>query len=246
MITGAKEQVGPQARMTVHTGAVEASEEVASELSENSKNVKAYVRAKMQSALDTALATAQPEAGEPAGWVDIYSVGPFQSGAVALPPGGTPLLPHAVIRVGELAQITGVLVLNPNPLPPSNIVPCDMLSSLQLPYEIEFITLNMTNGTPAPALSTTISGNLVPGQCIYEEVFEFVPEERGCIFETNVCFRILDCQYSSPSYSPFAGFATWVKNLDDPSFLDAFLGIPSPPVQPGFLFNTPVRYMTYR
>lgn len=233
--------------VVVQTGQAQAAEQ--EQMSEQAQNIKSEVKARIEAAMDKAMSRPQIEAAEPQGWADIYASGPYQPGAALVPPAGMqsrPLKPHAVIRVGEWAQIAATLVLNPNSLPQDpNINPTDFLSGFKLPYEIEFVTLNLSHGTAAPELSHKVWGNLEPGYSYYTEVFEFKAKERGCIFETNVCFRILDCYKSSPSYSPFAGFATWVFNYDEPSFLDGLLGVQGTVAQPGFLFNTPIRFMTY-
>lgn len=205
------------------------------------EDVKAQIEAQLQSSLETALTTPRQEIAEPLFWWEIYAYGPIQPGAQLVPPAtflSSPLLPGKVIRVGEKAFIVTVFVLNPFPLPQDpNIIPCDFLSVWRLPYTVEYHTCNVSNCTRGPAdLNVKHEGaHLVPGQCYYVDVLEFTAREEGCIFETNICVRILDCESSVPSASPFAGFARTTINLDPELFL------PSPLLE----FDNPLRFMVY-
>jgi hypothetical protein len=86
-------------------------------------------------------------------------------------------------------------------------------------------------------LNVTHEGHLYPGHFFYIDLLHFVAEREGCIFETNICGRILGCEYEGRycTSPPFAGFVRWVADIDE----DLFLG------SPGLEFDNPVRFMVY-
>jgi hypothetical protein len=189
-------------------------------------DVKAAVEAQLQASLEAALNAPREQIAEPLYWWD------------------SPLAPGKILRVGEKGYLVTVFIVNPFPLPQDpNIRPVDFLTVWKLPYRIDYSTLNTSTGRPVPSLNATHYGNLVPGQAYYVDVFEFTAYEPGCIFETNICARILDCENGHPGYghgygkspSPFAGFARSILNLDPELFL---------PTQ--YLeFDNPIRFMVY-
>jgi hypothetical protein len=200
------------------------------------EDVKARIEAQLKSALDEAKSMQREQLAEPLYWWDLYAYGPIQFGSL-VPPAGfldSPLQPGRILRVGEKAYLVTVLVINPFPLPQDPmIVPVDFLTVWKLPFTIEYHTVNATHCTPAGTVQHW--GYLEPGQAYYVDVLEIDATEPGCVFETNICARILDCHKSTPSPSPFAGFARATINLDPELFL---------PTQ--FLeFDNPVRYMVY-
>lgn len=208
------------------------------------EDVKARVEKELQAALEKARTMPRAQLAEPLYWWDIYAF-VVQPDAQLVPPASFfdgPLLPNQVIRVGDKAFIVSVLILNPFRLPQDpNIIPCDFLSQFSLPYEIDYHTCNATECKKGPAnQNAKHSGCLVPRQCFYVDVLEFTAQEEGCIFETNVCARILGCgdcgngeQQLAP---PFAGFARTTFNLDPDLFF------PAPFVE----YNNPLRYMVYK
>lgn len=203
------------------------------------ETLKASIEARLQSALEEARAK-QLEVAEPLNWWEIYAIGPIQPGAGLVPPSSffdRPLLPNKVIRVGEYAYIATVLILNPFPLPQDpNIIPSDYLSIWGLPYTVEYHTANVTSVKAGPAdLNVKHTGHLVAGQSYYVDVLRFRAQDEGCVFETNICVRILDCSGNEPSASPFAGFARTTANIDPELFF---------PTQ-GLEFDNPLRFMVY-
>ena len=202
------------------------------------EDVKAKVEAHLQSALDEARTMQREQIAEPLYWWDLYGYGPIQPGAGLVPSTAgfldSPLAPGKIIRVGETAYLVTVLVINPFPLPQDPmIVPVDFLTVWKLPFEIEYHTVNATTCKPVGTVKHW--GYLEPGQAYYVDVLEIQPTEEGCIFETNICARILDCHKSTPSPSPFAGFARSIINLEPELFL------PEEVVE----FDNPIRYMVY-
>jgi hypothetical protein len=206
------------------------------------EDVKARVEAELRAALEQARTMQRIQVADPLYWWEIYAF-VIQPGAQLVPPASffdSPLLPHKVIRVGQKAYIVSVIILNPFGLPQDpNIVPCDFLSTFSLPYEIDYHTCNATECKKGPAnQNARHSGHLVPGQCFYVDVLEFTAQEEGCIFETNVCARILGCDNGNRQQQlapPFAGFARTTINLDPELFF------PSPLLE----FDNPLRYMVY-
>jgi len=234
----AKEHAGAQpATVTVKTGA---QNEALVAKKPTAADVKALLEKQLQAAYEKALVTPRTQIAEPLFWWEIVSIGPIQAGAQLVPPAtflGSPLLPNKVIRKGETAFIATVLILNPFPLPQDPlIIPCDFLSVFSLPFEVEYHTCNLTKCDPAGAeLNVKHTGNLSPGVCFYVDVLEFTANEAGCLFETNICARILGCDGKTPNASPFAGFARTTINIDPELFF------PTDVLE----FDNPIRFMVY-
>jgi len=192
-------------------------------------DVKAHFEAKIQAALDEAMA-AGPEVAELQGWWDLIAFGPIQ-----VPSINGPYLPNDVIRAGEPAYIVTVLILNPFLVLNNQITVCELLSTLALPYEITYQSGNLTDWTPAPAPLTSEKEDLylVPHQCFYVDVLEFVPyDEDEVMYEMNISARIFGC---GENYAPpLAGFAREVVDFDPSFFAPA----------PG-LIGAPIRFLVY-
>lgn len=202
------------------------------------EDVKAHYEALLKSSLDKALNAPQKEVAELQGWWDIIAFGPIQ------PILNPPFRPSDVIRAGEPAFIVTVLILNPFPILPPGISPCDILSKFALPYEITYQTGNVTTWTKAPAPLTSEKDPLylVPGQCFYIDVLEFTPQDRDeVMYEMNISARIFGCTRhgkngkDKENYAPpFAGFAREVVEVDSSFFR------PAP-----FLNSAPIRFLVY-
>jgi hypothetical protein len=194
-------------------------------------DVQARLEAKLKAVYDEAMAMTRPQAADPYLWWNLYSLGPFQH----LAPDG-PLPPHQVIKLGETAWITTVLVLNSHPIlpPPPGMSPCHVLSDFGLPYEIQYQTCNLTTCTTGIP-SATQTGNLSPGVCWYVRVHEFTPTEVG-LYETNISARILGGG-GAPLAPHFAGFARWIFDPDPEMFW--------PGSTPGWQYDFPVKFMVY-
>lgn len=137
------------------------------------------------------------------GWWNIYASGPRQA------PG---LEPARVIEVGEKAYIEWVVRLNTIYPPGPGQNACDIITSHNDKIEIFFLTSNMQTMQPVPALSKCFYIPTTPGQCFYTGIFEFTPQEPGCLYEMNICARICNC--SNKPLPQFSGFVTWVRNWD--------------------------------
>ncbi len=204
------------------------------------EQLKAQIEARLRAAYEKAAAKVQPELAEPKDWWDLYAIGPIQPGAGYYGVDPPPFEPNRVIRVGEEAYIATILILNPFPLsvPPAGLIPAEVLSNFCLPYTIEYHTCDTTNCVKGPAnLNVTHEDHLYPGVFFYVDLLHFVAEKEGCIFETNICGRILGCEYEGRKCvaPPFAGFVRWVADIDE----DLFLG------SEYLEFDNPVRFMVY-
>lgn len=193
------------------------------------EDVKAAVEARVKRAVEEAMAMERPEVAEPYLWWNLYAFGPIQNFAP-----GQPLAPHQVIKIGEKAQITTVLVLNPLHIVPPGLSPLELLSDFGLPYEIRYQTGNLTNWM-AGAPNATHNGNLIPGTGIYVDVLEFTAQQEG-LMEMNITARILGVGGAEPA-PHFAGFARWIGDFDPELFW------PGP--TPGYQFDLPVKFMVY-
>jgi hypothetical protein len=195
------------------------------------EDVKAMYEAKLQAALDEAMARAPgAEVAELQGWWDLVTIGPIQ-----VPHINGPYLPSDVIRSGEPAFVVTILLLNPFLVLNNQITACELLSTLALPYEITYQTGNLTKWQPASAPLTSEHDNLslVPHQCFYVDVLEFIPNDRDeVMYEMNISARIFGCGHNYAP--PLAGFAREVVDID-PSFF-------TPP--PG-LVGAPIRFLVY-
>ena len=228
--------------------AAAAADQAGTASSSAADDVKARVEAQLQAALETALTAQRDQIAEPLYWWEIFGYGPIQIPSPLVPTAGlldSPLAPGKILRVGEQGYLVSVFIINPFPLPQDpGIRPVDFLTVWKLPYRIDYHTCNATTCQPAgPELNVTHYGNLIPGQAYYVDVLEFTAREEGCVYETNICARILDCESGHPgsghghtaSPSPFAGFARSIYNLDPELFL---------PTQ--YLeFDNPIRFMVY-
>ena len=128
------------------------------------------------------------EVAELQGWWDLIAFGPIQ-----IPRINGPYLPNDVIRSGEPAYIVTVLILNPFLVLNNQITVCELLSTLALPYEITYQTGNLTKWQPAPPPLTGEHEDLylVPHQCFYVNVLEFIPDDKDeVMYEMNISARI--------------------------------------------------------
>ena len=167
-------------------------------------------------------APAEQLAGPPRFW-DVIAVGPYQVPA---------LQPSRVLDVGEEASILTLVYLNPNvpnPAPGQNA--CDIITGFGGKIEISYVTSNMQTMEPVPELSDTFCIETTHGQCWYSHYWTFKPTDPACIYSTNICVRICNCNYYY--VRQYSGFARWVANLD----FDLIFGAPV------WQFDHPIRYM---
>jgi hypothetical protein len=189
------------------------------------EDIKAEIEARVQAQLDEALARPPTaEVAELLNWWDIFAIGPIQ------PILNPPVLPHQVVKAGEPAFAASVIILNPFLGLPGGLNAAQVLSQLQLPYEVLFQTSDLTN--MVPAASTLIPGSLINNVFVYVDVAP-LPTAAPGMYETNILARFLSAG-GAPT-PQFAGFASAVLDID------AKLIGPGPVVN----FQQPVRYMVY-
>ena len=188
------------------------------------EDVQAMEEAAADAALDNAMSAPRPESVEIERWWDLYARGPYQHVA----PGG-PLRAHQVIKLGETAYVTTVILLNARHIVrPGPISPCQLLTGYDS-IEIRYQSGNLTTWAQG-GLNVVHSEPLVVDQCRYVHTQEFTPQQEG-MFSLHISARIV-----APG-SLFAGFARWVGDYDPGSIF----GTPTP----GYQFDMPIRYMVY-
>jgi hypothetical protein len=187
----------------------------------NTESMEASLDARVEAVMEQA--GAAPElAGPPMFW-DIVAFGPYQVPS---------LMPGRLIDVGEQAMISVLVYLNPNvpnPAPGQNA--CDIITGFGGKIELSFVTSNTQTMQPVPELSHTHCIYTTPGTCWYRYYWYFTPRNPACLYETNICARICNCNnYYVRQYS---GFARWTANLD----YDLIFG------GRRWQFDHPIRYM---
>ena len=192
-------------------------------------DVKVYIDSQVKAAYDKMMSTPQTEVAEIRGWWNLLAVGPIQPIAV-----GGPFAPHQVIKIGEPAFVATLIVLNPFLILPGGISAAHTLSDFALPYQVRYQVANVSLWSQSP-LGAVNTGNLVPNQPWYVDVYQFTPQQEG-IYEMNILARILGAV--QPGTAPhFAGFARRVLDLD-PEVL-------WPPSTRTWQFDQPVKFMVY-
>jgi len=205
--------------------ATESLPEISVEFTE--EDITAHAEAAVTAAYERAEAEIGPELAEVMGWWDIAGYGRIQ---IIAP--GQPLLPHAVIKVGEKAYVLALMLLNPFQALPGGTNAGDVLSNFALPYEIQYQAGNLTNWTLGqPDMQAVHAGNLVPGQYFYVDVLAFTGSQPG-LYEMNISARLLGAAPPDVSAPQFGAFATTVFSLDAPGLFG-----PAPP--------SPMRFQVY-
>jgi hypothetical protein len=197
------------------------------------EEMQAAIEARVAGIMDEAATTARAELAEPLFWWEVFAIGPFQAGAQQAPPADLldqPLLPHRIIQVGEQASIFTVVFLNPL-FPAAALSACDIITGFNAKIELNYVTSNMQTMTAVPELSASRCIETTRNVCVYVDRFDFTPRDPACLYETNICARICNCD--DYPIQPFAAFVRWVFDLD----FDLFFGAQSPG------FDRPIRFM---
>jgi hypothetical protein len=197
------------------------------------QEMKPLIEAHLRSIVEQGQHTPRQELAEPLFWWDVFAIGPFQFGAGTVPPSDLldqPLVPHRIIQAGETAAIYTVVFLNPL-FPQAALSACDIITAFNARIELNYFTSNVQTMQPARDLSASRCFRTQRNLCYYVDVFEFTPQVPACLYETNICARICDCDQLP--VQPFGGFVRWVWDLD----FDLFFG------SEGLEFDRPIRYM---
>jgi hypothetical protein len=195
------------------------------------ESLKSQILLQVQTAYAEYQAKPKIEAAGPENWWDLYLIGPYQPGAMAVPPapiGVGPQLPHRIIRTGETFWFITVLFLNPSY--PAGISACNLLSSMACPYQINYYSGSLQNWAPAP-YNTVVNGTFSPtAGCFYVDWVGF-QAQRPDLIEMNVTAKIMNC--NNVPLPDFGGFATAVYQFSS--------GIFGP--GEGFSFNVGSRFL---
>jgi len=196
------------------------------------EEVKAVVEAKLLAILERAQQNPTREIAEPLGEWDLVAIGPIQPGA-GLFPGPPPYLPHQIIRVGEVAYVVTILY-------------SPRLYHFCLPYEVEYCTGDLCEWKKGPPyLNVKHQGYFSSRTPFAIDVLGFRAQDAGCIFEMNICARIL-CHNNDPRdpQPPFAGFARRIFDLD-PELPFPFFPATRNFIPAHWQFDQPIRFMVY-
>jgi hypothetical protein len=194
--------------------------------------LKAHVEAQLGAALEKKRSQLEVTRGPfPNEW-EVFAWGPWQGGF--FPPDHDP---GRIIFVGETAYIAIGVWMNDEM--------CPDIVNHEDKIELNVWTSNTQTMQPVPALSRTFC---IPteqdGSCFYVLIFTFTPDTPACLYETNICARICNCQgHTLPRY---AGFVRHVYDFDPEKLWPSVPILPGPPGSsptPGWGFDRPIRYM---
>lgn len=192
------------------------------------ETLKAKLDNQVESLVAQYKSTPREELAEPDFYWDILATGPFN---LPPPPWPGPFpVGDRIIQVGEVAYFGVVVFLNPSfPAPQSA---CSMITDFGASIELNMVTSNMQTMSPAPSgLNPSVCIPTSPNVCTYNYIFEVVPQQEACLYETNICARICNCNHKY--VRSYSAFARWVVGID----FDAVFGSPS------LTFDHPIRYM---
>jgi len=195
--------------------------EVRGEEGGSGEKLKAHVEAQFAAALrqmEDGLELAQgPSPNE---W-EVYAWGPWQE------PFNPNEDPGRIIFTGEVAYIGVAVWMNPEM--------CPDIVNHEDKIELNVWTSNTQTMQPVnlPGLTGSTCIQTERGRCYYVEVFRFTPREAACLYETNICARICNCNgHTLPRYAAF------VRHVYDYDPEKLFSG-----PTPGWGFDRPIRFM---
>jgi hypothetical protein len=185
------------------------------------ETLKAQEEAQFAAALERAsLELTQTGVGNAANQWEVYARGPWQN--VAPTPG--PYAPGRIIMTGEDAYIAVTVWLN-------NAMLADLVG-FGAHIELFFFTSNTQTSQPLPGLNYKCCVYPVLGRNYYVCVWTLRPTEAACLYETNICARVCNC--NTVLVPDYAGFVRHVYDYDDDN-----LFAPTS----GWQFDRPIRYM---
>jgi len=218
---------------------------VRGEESDPGEKLKSHVEAQLAEALNQKKDQLElAQAPFPNEW-EVFAWGPWQD------PFDPTQDPGRIIFTGQVAYIAIAVWMDP-------VNMCPDIVNHEDKIELNIWTSNTQTMQPVnlPGLTGTVC---IPtqqgGPCYYVRVVSFTPREEACLYETNICARICNCQgHTLPRY---AGFVRHVYDFDPEKLWPAFPlpPLPSPPggpippaptlppPTPGWGFDRPIRFM---
>jgi len=179
------------------------------------ESLKADLEAQYTAAVEKAeaeLAIAPPGFG----FWNVWAFGPFQGPVWNRRPG-------RILEVNQPALVQVVVQMDS--------VMCSNVTGFAADIQLNIFTSNIQTMQPVPSLSTSVCIATRPNQCQYFYYWNLRPSVEACLYETNICARICNCNHQYvPQYS---AFVRWVRNLD----FDLIFGAPRR------TFDHPIRYM---
>jgi len=190
--------------------------------------LKAHIEAQMAGAVQATESVLELTTTQPPGddvW-EVFAWGPFQYTNGVFDPY---VNPGRIIFTGEKAYLGVAVWMSPHM--------CRWVTDHQDKIILNFFTSDMQRMQPAAGnlthhcCITTKQG----GPCYYVTVWEFTPVQDACIYETNICARICNC--NNNTLQDYAGFVRQVYDFDPEKLWRM------PAQTPGWQFDRPVRYM---
>ena len=180
----------------------------------------------------------QVQPGIGADW-EIFGFGPYQRPRAQ---------PGRIIRVNQPAWVAVVVWMNR--------AMCRNVTGFGGKIELNFWTSDTQRMQPVGGLSHHCCIQTRRDRCWYLYVWRFRPAQAACIYETNICARICNCD--DAPHPEYAGFVRQVYDFDpDNLWPPARVPLPPPrripggvwppggPVPPNWGFDRPIRYMVY-
>jgi hypothetical protein len=168
-------------------------------------------------------------------WWNLYAFGPFQ-----LDGSFGNWRSRPVLKSGETAYMTTILVLNDLLTLASGITAADALSCYRLPYEIRCQAGNLSACVPGPSSLNGVrcgsSFRLTPGLNFYVDVMSFSAELPG-LYEMHVSARILGATRPLVNAPQFAGYARSISDLTPDLFLNSV---------PGLQYDLPIQFQVFK
>jgi hypothetical protein len=191
--------------------------------------LKAFIEAQLSAALEKKMLTRGEleltQSPWPNEW-EVFAWGPYQWKGGVFDPYYDP---GRIIFTSEKAYVGIAVWMNP--------LMCADITGHEDKIELSIWTSDMQRMKAVNDLSQVCCIHTKQfGPCFYVTAWEFTPTEDACLYETNICARICNCQgHTLPEY---AGFVRHVYDFDPEK-----LWPPGPPPTPGWGFDRPIRYM---
>jgi len=151
------------------------------------------------------------------GFWNVWAFGPFQG------PRWDPR-PGRILEVNQPALVHVVVQMNR--------VMCANVTGFAADIQLNIFTSNTQTMQPVPSLSTSVCIETEPNKCRYHYYWRLTPSVAACLYETNICARICNCDGAGvPGY---AAFVRWVWDYD-PEVLRRRWG-------QGVRFDHPIRF----